>query len=93
MTPREYILMAGWSPMKLNAEVWPEGKLAFEKGNYWLFLDERRFYKKDSDYVELMVRDPSAHMTSVGDDRSMYFFTFLWKGPETIEHINQLLPE
>lgn len=90
--PKEVILAAGWTEMPVSRPTWPPGRYAFEKGNYWLFLDERRKYK-DADYVQLSVRDPVAHMKQVGDDSSYLHATFPWKGPETISLINQLLPE
>lgn len=88
MTNEELILAAGWQ--KMNLADYFKNHSAFEKGNYWLILDESHRWK-DADNVTLMVRDPAKHDTDTGTDRTMHSFSFLFKGQETIDAIQTLI--
>lgn len=89
MTPTDTILQAGWTKMRIESNRNPDGRTAFEKGNYWLFLDTRHRYLPQ-DFIEISVRDPVAHIDRVGDDRTIYFFSFIYT-PEVIGHLDNLL--
>lgn len=91
MTNKELVESFGWQEIPTNRGAWPRGRWLFEKDNYWLVLDERHRYKENA-FVELMIRNPSMHMRSVGDDLTSYHFSFPFLGEATLHALNTLLP-
>lgn len=85
---KQEILDAGWEYR--NIERLPKFRTFYQRGNYWLILDEGERFNSGP-YIEISVRDPSLHATEVGDNLTIYLFSFKWRGSETVEAINKLL--
>lgn len=78
-----------WVDMKIGCYPCTK-RTTFNKGNYWLTYDERHYYT-GHDFIEVTVRDPSLESTKVGDNRGTYYFSFVYKGIETLDALESLL--